>query len=307
MSEIVLQTRMLSKKYRSQWAVNKVDLQVMKGDIYGFIGKNGAGKTTLMRMAAGLAEPTSGEISLFGAYGARANSSQRKRMGVLIESPAMVSDLTAEANLELARIERGIPGKKVVENNLLLVGLHNTGRKKVRDFSLGMKQKLGIAMALLGEPDFLMLDEPINGLDPAGIIEIRELVKRLNTEKGITIMISSHLLSELHQVATKYGIIHNGIMLEQLTQRELDNQCRKYLLIKVDDIAKATVILEKELFTSNYQIMSDGTLRLFDFIDNPRLVSGKLTENGLFIEQITQSGASLEEYFIKRIKEAEAL
>ena len=204
MKEAVLKTYNLCKKYKDQMAVDNVSMTIRKGDIYGFIGQNGAGKTSLIRMITGLAHRTSGEIELFGGSGEEALNKGREFIGSLIESPAFYKNMTARENLEVSRLVRNIPGKECIDEVLNLVGLKDTGKKKVKDFSLGMRQRLGIANALLGNPKLLILDEPINGLDPMGIIEIRELLKKINTEKDITILISSHILGELSEMATTY-------------------------------------------------------------------------------------------------------
>ena len=200
MNVTVFEAINITKKYRNTLALNQVSMSVMQGDIYGFIGENGAGKTTMIRLLTGLAEPTTGKIALFGESNKKL-AKQRERIGCIIESPSLYLDMTAYENLEVQRLQRGIPGKGCIDNALALVGLKDTGKKKAKDFSLGMRQRLALAIALLGNPEFLVLDEPINGLDPTGIIELRNLLKRLNKERGITILISSHILTELHQLA----------------------------------------------------------------------------------------------------------
>ena len=204
MNVTVFEAINITKKYRNTLALNQVSMSVMQGDIYGFIGENGAGKTTMIRLLTGLAEPTTGKIALFGESNKKL-AKQRERIGCIIESPSLYLDMTAYENLEVQRLQRGIPGKGCIDNALALVGLKDTGKKKAKDFSLGMRQRLALAIALLGNPEFLVLDEPINGLDPTGIIELRNLLKRLNKERGITILISSHILTELHQLANRYG------------------------------------------------------------------------------------------------------
>lgn len=206
MNVTVFEAINITKKYRNTLALNQVSMSVMQGDIYGFIGENGAGKTTMIRLLTGLAEPTTGKIALFGESNKKL-AKQRERIGCIIESPSLYLDMTAYENLEVQRLQRGIPGKGCIDNALALVGLKDTGKKKAKDFSLGMRQRLALAIALLGNPEFLVLDEPINGLDPTGIIELRNLLKRLNKERGITILISSHILTELHQLANKYFLI----------------------------------------------------------------------------------------------------
>jgi len=301
MNEYILKTNQLSKKYQDKMALNKVDLSIKKGSIYGFIGQNGAGKSTLIRLITGLAFPTDGSFELFGETNEREINEARKRIGTIIEGPALYPNMTAVQNLEAHRLLKGIPGKECVGKTLALVGLQNTGKKKAKNFSLGMKQRLGLAIALLGDPEFLILDEPINGLDPMGVVEIRELLKKLNQEYGITILISSHILSELHLLATHYGIIHHGELLEQLTAQELNEKGQHYLHIKVDNSDKCASVIESKLATNNFEVMPDGVIKLYEFVDVPGEVSQALTKEGLVIEQFMPMGEDLETYFTKRI------
>lgn len=301
MNDYVLRTNHLSKKYKNQFALDKVNLSINKGSIYGFIGQNGAGKSTLIRLVEGLAYATTGSLELFGVSSEKELTQARKRIGTIIEGPALYPHMTAAENLEAHRLLKGVPGKGCIEKTLNLVGLMDTGKKKVKNFSLGMKQRLGLAIALLGDPEFLILDEPINGLDPMGVVEIRELLKKLNQEYGITILISSHILSELHLLATHYGIIHNGKLLEQLTVQELNEKCQQFIHIKVDNPNKAATIIETKLNTKEYEVMPDGTIKLFKYIDTPGKVSTLLTTEGLVIEAFMPMGEDLETYFMNRI------
>jgi len=301
MSDYVLKVNNLSKKFKNQVALNKVNLSIKKGAIYGFIGQNGAGKSTLIRIVSGLADATSGTVELFGYNNGQELIKARKRMGTIIEGPALYPHMTAAENLEAHRLLKGIPGKECVEKTLALVGLQDTGKKKAKNFSLGMKQRLGIAIALLGDPEFLILDEPINGLDPMGVVEIRELLKRLNQEYGITILISSHILSELYLLATHYGIIHKGNLLEQLTLDELNAKCKQYLHIKVDNPEKAATIIETRLKTNDFEVMPNGVIKLFDSIDESGKLSSILVNENLVIEEFMPMGQDLESYFMKRI------
>ena len=297
----VLETKDLTKKYKNTQALDGVNIKLEKGNIYGFIGQNGAGKTTLIRLITGLSFPTSGELYLFGQTGEKQLQEQRKRIGCMVETPALYPNMTAYQNLEIQRIQRGIPDKKVIKDTLELVGLKDTGKKKAKDFSLGMKQRLGIALALINDPEFLILDEPVNGLDPVGIVEVRELIKRLNKEKGMTILISSHILDELYQTVDHYIIISHGSILENLTQSELNEKCKKHIAIKVDDVSLAATILEEQLNTRNYQIMPDKTIRLYDYIEDVKSVSVALSKNNLIITGISLTGDRFEDYFIRRI------
>lgn len=296
--ETVLATKDLTKVFSHHMAVNHVNLNVQRGDIYGFIGKNGAGKTTLMRMAAGLAAPTSGEILLFDSTDLQ---QQRKRIGTVIENPAIYPNMTAVQNMEVQRRLLGIRDKSAVQQTLQTVGLADAGKKKAKNFSLGMKQRLGIGLALLGNPDFLILDEPNNGLDPEGIKEIRDLILKLNAESGITILISSHILGELSKVATRYGIINNGVIIDEFTAPELEERCKSNLTIRVDDVQKACNVLETVLQTKNYQIQPDNSIALFDFLEESGKVNAELSKNGVMVESISVTGQDLEAYFLALI------
>lgn len=301
MGEYILKTNHLTKKYGKALALDDVNVEIKKGDIYGFIGQNGAGKSTMLRIVTGLTFPSSGSIELFGENNAKKLTDSQKRMGAIIESPALFPNMTAYENLEIQRLQKGIPGKESINQTLELVGLADTGKKRARNFSLGMKQRLGLALCLLSEPEFLILDEPTNGLDPMGIVELRELIKKLNREKGLTILISSHILSELHQLATRYGIIHKGRLLEEIEAKELDEKCRQHLRIKVDQAAKGAVVIESALSTTDFEVLSDGTIKLYSYLDDVREVSKTLTDNGLILEHLSQTGDSLESYFSRLV------
>jgi ABC-2 type transport system ATP-binding protein len=301
MEESILQAEGLTKNYRGTLALDHINLTLCRGEIYGFIGENGAGKTTTIRLITGLSFPTEGRLSLFGKSGEKELQKQRARIGCMVENPALYKNMTAEQNLEAQRLQRGIPGKECIAETLKLVGLTDTGKKTVRHFSLGMRQRLGIAMALLNDPEFLILDEPINGLDPSGIVEIRELMKRLNRERGITILVSSHILSELYQTASRYILLHKGRVLEELTQQELDEKCRRHIAIKTNDAAKTATVLEKGLQTSNFQVMPDGTVWLYDHLDDLENVARVLSGAGLLVTGLSLAGDSLEDYFLNKI------
>ncbi|MCC0627591.1 MULTISPECIES: ATP-binding cassette domain-containing protein [unclassified Clostridioides] len=301
MNDYILQTIGLTKKYSHTVALDNVNVTISKGRIYGFVGQNGAGKTTFMRVVSGLSLPNSGEIILFGKSGKKELESQRKRMGGIIEYPALYPYMTAHDNLEAMRIAQGIPNKEAVEHCLEIVGLKETGKKKVQNFSLGMKQRLGIGAALLGEPEFLMLDEPTNGLDPVSIIEIRELLKSLATDKQLTILVSSHILGELYQLATNYIFLHHGKIIQEITKEQLDKSCNKHISILVDNVSQATVALERSLHTRNYTVMPDQSIQLYDYIDDMQKVITVLSENHLTIKNIGLAGDSLENYFINTI------
>jgi len=293
--EYVLQTNGLTKMFGKKAAINNVSLSVRKGDIYGFIGKNGAGKTTLIRVVSGLAKPSGGSIKLFESEDL---GSQRRKTGTMIENPAVYPNLTAEQNLHYYCRLLGLEPKDNIDEMLALVGLGDTGKKKAKNFSLGMKQRLAIAVSLLDNPEFLMLDEPINGLDPSGIKEIRELILRLNKERNITILISSHILGELSKIANRYGVINNGLLVDEFTNQDLENRCNGELEIKVDNTEKAGDILVKLLGQGNFGIFDNNTIRTRD-LDKAGLIITELAQNGVIVSGSTIIGQDLEGYFMQ--------
>ena len=301
MKEVILKTYNITKKYGNQVAVNNVNMTIKKGEIYGFIGQNGAGKTTLIRLITGLIHKTGGEIELLGATGEAELNKSRTMVGSLIETPSFYTNMTARENLEVSRLVRNIPGKKCIDEVLELVGLKDVEKKKVKNFSLGMRQRLGIANALMGNPKLLILDEPINGLDPMGIVEIRELLKKINKEKDMTILISSHILSELSELATTYGIISNGKLIEEITSEQLAEKCRQYIDLKVDDTSRAVTLLERELGISDYEVLEDKKIKVFSNLDNVGEVNSILSKSGVIVESISIKGENLEEYFMNKI------
>lgn len=294
-SNYVLRTNDLTKSYGGIKVVNEVCMNVRQGDIYGFIGKNGAGKTTFMRMVSGLATPTAGSMTLFGKTELEL---ERKRIGSLIESPGVYPNMTAKENLEVVRRVFGITKKHAVEEILLLVGLFNTGNKKVKQFSMGMKQRLGLAVSLMRNPDFLILDEPINGLDPSGIKEIRELLQKLNEERKISILISSHILGELSKVATRYGIIRNGVLIEEFDAAELNEKCRRCQKIVVDNTAHAARVLEDTLFIKNFDVLENHVIRIFERMDEVEAIHRALVLDGVGLRESYAAGQDLEGYFM---------
>ena len=301
MKKVVLKTYNITKKYGEQLAVDNVNMTIKKGDIYGFIGKNGAGKTTLIRLITGLIHKSGGEIELLGANEENELNKARTMVGSLIESPSFYTNMTARENLEVSRLVRNIPGNKCIDEVLELVGLKDVEKKKVKNFSLGMRQRLGIANALMGNPKLLILDEPINGLDPMGIVEIRELLKKINKEKDMTILISSHILSELSELATTYGIISNGKLIEEITAKQLSEKCRQYIDLKVDDTARAVILLERELGISDYEVLEDSNIKVFSNLDNVGEVNSLLSRSGIIVESISVKGENLEEYFMNKV------
>ena len=301
MKKVVLKTYNITKKYGEQLAVDNVNMTIKKGDIYGFIGQNGAGKTTLIRLITGLIHKSGGEIELLGANEENELNKARTMVGSLIESPSLYTNMTARENLEVSRLVRNIPGKECIDEVLNLVGLKDTGKKKVKDFSLGMRQRLGIANALLGNPKLLILDEPINGLDPMGIIEIRELLKKINKEKDITILISSHILGELSEMATTYGIIANGKLIEEISSSELSQKCRQYIDLKVDDAKKAVIILERQFGITDYEVLENNKIKIFSHLNETGAINMQLSKGGVVVEKIDIKGEKLEEYFMDRV------
>jgi len=305
LKEIILQCKGITKQYSNTRALEQVDMQIRQGEIYGFIGENGAGKTTLLRVIAGLISPTEGKLSLFGKDDEQGLANGRKRMGCIVEGPAFYPSLTAYDNLEYYRIQRGYPDKDCINKALKLVNLENTGKKKFKQFSLGMKQRLGVALAIMGNPDFLILDEPINGLDPGGIVEFRGILKSLSKEHGMTILVSSHILSELEQVADRYGIIHQGRLVKEFTQKELELNTRRYLSVKVEDAAAAAAVLEQEMGITQYEVLPGNELRVYSHLDNPAEVTFQLTSNQIRVMFIREMGGTLESYFLSAVAQKE--
>ena len=260
--ETIFKCEKLCKKYGQFTALNDFDMEIRKGEIYGFVGKNGAGKTTLIRLLCGLQQPTSGSFTLMGkASDDKEVHRERRRMGAVVESPAIFKDMTARDNLIQQYLLLGLPDMNGIDELLKLVGLDNTGRKKAKNFSLGMKQRLGLAIALCGQPDFVILDEPTNGLDPQGIIEIRELILKLNREQGITFLISSHILDELSRIATCYGFIDKGHMVREMTAEELQKECRKSVRMKVSDTGILAKIMDEKGI--EYKILGEDTADVY--------------------------------------------
>lgn len=301
MKDVVLKTYNVTKKYGNQLAVNNISMTIRKGDIYGFIGQNGAGKTTLIRMITGLIHKTGGDIELLGETDEDKLNEARSYIGSIIETPAFYKNMTAKENLEVSRLVRDIPNKENIDEVLSLVGLGDTGKKKVKNFSLGMRQRLGIANALLGNPRLLILDEPINGLDPMGIVEIRELLKKINREKEITILISSHILGELSELATTYGIIADGKLIEEISAEKLKEKCRQYIDLRVDDCKRTVTILEQKLEITDYEVLEGNKIKIFSNLDDIAIINTTLAKEGILINKISVKGENLEEYFVNAV------
>lgn len=295
--DYILETRALTKIYGKKAAVNNLNLRIRKGEIYGFIGKNGAGKTTAMKMMCNLAKPTRGEV-LFKGMNPSDTIEMRGRIGCLIETPGILPNMTAHENLKAKCLFMGVKEKNTVEKLLETVNLKDTGTKKAGKFSLGMKQRLGIALALVGNPDILLLDEPINGLDPEGIMEIRELIIRLNREHNITVFISSHILEELSKIATTYGIIHKGELIKELTHDELMAQCSESIVVKTNDSQLILPILDKMGYT-RYSTIDAETIEVYERLDEISELNAALIQNGISISGISRKNESVEDFFLR--------
>ena len=304
MKDIILRTNNLTKKYKDFTALNNANITINKGDIYGLIGRNGAGKTTLMKVITTLTNKTSGEFYLFDKDDSDLTETKR-RIGCLIENPAFFENLTAYQNLKYYAIQKGIVDYSQIDKVLDLVKLSDSKNKKFKTFSLGMKQRLGIAFAMLDNPDFVILDEPINGLDPIGISELRETLKKLNEESNITMLISSHILSELYLLANRVCFIEKGKIIKELSKEELDVECSRAIVIKTNNVKETCLILEKKLNTTNYKVIDKHEVRLYDYLDNSGKVNKELAKNDIDVISIYESGISLEEYFKSIVKEAE--
>ena len=294
--EYVLKTNALCKNYKHFKALNGLTMNVPKGAIYGFVGKNGAGKTTLIRLICGLQEPTSGEYSLYGLKNSEKEIlKSRRRMGAVVETPSIYLDLTAVDNLKEQYRILGIPSYDSIPKLLKLVGLENTGNKKAKNFSLGMRQRLGIAIALAGDPDFLVLDEPVNGLDPQGIIEMRELILKLNREHQITVLISSHILDELSRLATHYGFIDNGRMVKEISAGELEASCHKCVRLEVTNVQMLARVLDG--MKVDYKVISDKAADVFAEINVSQLALALSKEN-CEVVSMQERDESLESYYV---------
>ena len=297
--DCILTVENLGKQYRHFKALNDFNMHVPKGSIYGFVGRNGAGKTTLIRLICGLQEPTEGNFTLYGVKSSDKNIVKaRRRMGAVVENPAIYMDMSAVENLKQQYRVLGLPSFDSIPDLLKLVGLENTRKKKAKQFSLGMKQRLGIAIALAGDPDFLVLDEPTNGLDPQGIIEMRELILKLNRERQITVLISSHILDELSRLATHYGIIDAGRMVKELSAEELDATCRKCTRIEVSRMTALTCILDS--MGIDYKVLSETQADIFAKVNISQLILA-LAKEDCEVLAIEEKDESLESFFISLI------
>lgn len=301
----VVKTYNLSKKYGNSDALLDVNITVNKGDIYGLVGNNGAGKTTLLRILTGQSEASSGNFELFSKSSPKDLSRERKNIGAIIESPSFYPNLTVEKNMEYYRIQRGIPGKDKVSKALKIVNLLDVKKRKFSQLSLGMKQRLGLALAIMTEPEILILDEPINGLDPSGIIEIRNLLLKLNKEKNITIIISSHILVELANIATCYGFLSKGKLVKEISAKQLNENCRSFLEIKVNNANKLAALLEQQLGYTDYKVLPGEIIQIFDSKREAIEISELAISNNIGLRKLDEKVVKLEEYYMSLMGECQ--
>ncbi|MGN0436948.1 MAG: ABC transporter ATP-binding protein [Lachnospiraceae bacterium] len=301
MSQVIIDVKDLSKQYMDQFAVKDANFQIKEGSIVGLIGPNGAGKTTIMKMLGGLIHPTKGSISIYDSKTEDDFAKARSRMSFMIETPYAKENMTAKENLEKQRLQKGVPNKSRVDEVLEMVGLSDTGKKTVKNFSLGMRQRLGIANALLSKPEILVLDEPINGLDPEGIVEIRELLLKLNEEQHITIVISSHILSELSLLCSDYIFISHGMIKKQLSANELKEQCREFYHIHTNNDTLAVAILQEQLGITKFFVEEDGSILLYEKLEQLETVSKTLFENGVIPVMLCMNEANLEQFYMDMV------
>lgn len=299
MENSVITTRGLCKSYGKQEVLHDFSLDIERGHICGLIGPNGAGKTTIMKILAGIMFQSKGELEFFGSPEGLEDS--RARMSFMIEQPIISGTMTARQNLEFIRYLRGYPDEKRIDEILDLVGLGNTGKKRVGKFSLGMKQRLGIGMSLLPKPEIMVLDEPVNGLDPEGIVEVRQLIKRMQEEWGVTVLISSHLLSELSELCTDFSIINHGELIENLSRDELLVKCRGHISLRTDNINKTAAVLEDKLSIGDYKVIHGEEIHIFEKLSKVHHISKTLTDSGLVITKLNEEGQNLEDYYLEKV------
>lgn len=299
--EYAIRTTQLTKKYKGIAVVDNVDISVPKGSIYGLMGRNGAGKTTVIKMLAGLTTPSSGKIEILGTSNKKEISKLRLNMGVA-SSPSFFGGMSAAENLEYYRILKGYPRKSIVADTIKLVGLEESSNKQYRHFSLGMKQKLALALAIMGDNEIVLLDEPTNGLDPIGMFEFKKTISSINAEKGTTFVIASHMLSELFEIASHFALIDDGKLLEETSRSSISKICRSCIVLSVDDTSKASVILEKELELKEFEIFPDNVINIYDFYGSNSFITKALVNNGIAVESIFTKSTSLGDYFMNIIK-----
>ena len=294
-----METKGLTKKYGKATVVDNFSFKVEKGHICGLIGPNGAGKTTIMKMMAGLTKSNGGSLELFGT--GKDLDRNRRRISFLIENPMLDINMSAYKNMEYIKYLKGIPTSEKIEDVLEFVGLLDAKDKKVKKFSRGRRQRLAIGMAILSKPEILVLDEPVNGLDPEGIVDVRKMIKRLVHEEEVTVLISSHILSELSELCTDFAIINHGCLVESITSEELEVKCENHITLKTDDINRTATILEGKLGISKYKVFRDEEVHIFEKLDDVSTVSRAITDSGLTILKLVEEGASLEEYYLSKV------
>ncbi|MCP3740492.1 ABC transporter ATP-binding protein [Rossellomorea sp. BNER] len=297
----IIQTNQLTKIYQGKEVVKDVNMRVKKGEIYGFLGPNGSGKTTVMKMLTNLVKPSSGDIEIFGQKVTHTSYELLKRMGSIIEYPIFYDRLTARENLDLHCEYIGYYNKKAIDSALSLVQLKNIDGKSVKDFSLGMKQRLGIARAIITKPELLILDEPINGLDPIGIKELRNLFKMLCEDYGITLVISSHILGEIEQIADTIGVITNGKLIQEVPMDNIQEENTEYIQLKTNNVKKATYVIREILHITNFKVLDDSQIRIYESTVSQGEISQALILNNVLVEEINKKNHSLEDYFLKLI------
>lgn len=301
MSDLLLQTHQLTKKYHEKIAIEDISISVEAGKIYGFIGENGAGKTTTIRILTGLSKATSGSIEIFGKKSKVELEKARKKIGCLVEHPILSLSQTAKENLKMQSLLYGKSKESNIDSLLERVGLSEVADKKVKDFSLGMKQRLGIALTLIQEPKLLILDEPTNGLDPMGMVDVRNLLLSLNKKDGITILISSHILTELYRLVSDYIIISHGRIVEQVSGQELDRKCSKRIIIESDQIDRVVRLLQEKLHIQNFEI-EGNQMHLFEQTENIRMIAKLIFDARIMITKLTSDGITLEEYYMELLR-----
>lgn len=299
MNECVIETKQVTKCYGSFRALDHVDIHVKRGEIYGLIGDNGAGKSTLLKLLAGHSYATEGEIRLLGNYEEKALENSRRKMGFMVEQPGFFPNMTVEQTLNYYCIQKGIPNRKKVDEMLMLTGIGQKRKSRCKNLSLGQKQRLGLAIAMLGEPQVLVLDEPINGLDPSGILEFRHLLQSLNEEKNITILLSSHILTELQQIATMYGFLNKGILIEEISADRLKEKCSDCVEINLSDVEKYAVLMEKHFPKETYKILPGNIIRIYKPGCEAEAYSRLASENSIYITGMRSIQTSLEDYYME--------
>lgn len=297
MTDTILRASNISKIYGNHKALDKVSIEIKRGMVYGIIGANGAGKSTFMRTVMGLIATDEGDIELFGETGPKGLQRARRKMGQSIETPALYPELTAHKNMQVQAANGGV-GDREINELLSLMNLGDTGKKKVKNFSLGMRQRLAIACTLVTNPEFLILDEPINGLDPSGIVEMREIIQRLVTERGMTVLISSHILDELSQIATHYGILHDGKLINELSKDELSEVTRQYIELETNSSEKAVTVLD-ELGIKDYAVISSTVINIYERLDDSAKINHALVHAGVEVSRIATTRQKLEDYFLQ--------